>query len=62
MDSAYTGYIDESGIVMSPSLEQVRRLALDHLREEKPSSMHPPGGLLVVYDETRRDWSDEARP
>jgi hypothetical protein len=62
MNSAYTLYTDESGIVLSPSLEQVRRLVLDHLREEQPLSMHPPGGLLVVYDETRRDWSDEAQP
>ncbi|MGH8666609.1 MAG: hypothetical protein ACREUX_20275 [Burkholderiales bacterium] len=62
MESAYIRYIDESGILMSPSLEQVRRLALDHLREEKHPSMRPPGGLLVVYDETRRDWSDEAQP
>jgi hypothetical protein len=62
MESAYTLYIDESGIVVAPALEQVRWMALDHLREDKHQRTHPTSAGLVVHDESRRDFAEEIQP
>ena len=61
MEAAYTLYIDGTGIAGSPSLEQVKLLALDHLREGRHLAIRTPGGMLLVYDEARRDWSEDIR-
>jgi hypothetical protein len=37
-------------------------MSLDHLREEKHQRMHPPGGSLVVRNESRRDFAEETQP
>ena len=55
MESAYTLYIDGTGIAVSPSLEQVKLLAVEYVREGRPMRIRMPGGALIVYNETRRD-------
>jgi hypothetical protein len=61
MDAAYTLYSDDTGIAVSPSLDQLKLLALDQLREGRHVCIRGPTGLLIVYDESRRDWSEEIR-
>ena len=61
MEAAYTLYIEGTGIAGSGSLEQVKLLALDHLREGRHLAIRTPGGMLLVYDEARRDWSEDIR-
>ena len=61
MESAYTLYIDGTGIAVSPSLEQVKLLAVEYVREGRPMRIRMPGGALIVYNETRRDWTEGYR-
>lgn len=61
MESAYTLYLDDTAIAVSPSLDQLKVLAVEHLREGRHLHIRGLAGLLIVYDETRRDWSEEIR-